>query len=89
MKVDGEQIQVDRTSSTKKAREQHALYRTLANNMFVGVSTGFEKKLVLQGVGYKAAMQGSKAVSLSLGESAQAVLNFRKASRLKSTRRRS
>ena len=53
MKVDGEQIQVDRTSSTKKAREQHALYRTLANNMFVGVSTGFERKLKLVGVGYK------------------------------------
>ncbi len=66
MKVEGEQIVVDRTSSTKKAREQHALYRTLANNMFVGVSTGFERKLKLVGVGYKAAMQGSKAASLSL-----------------------
>ena len=70
MKVEGEQIVVDRTSSTKKAREQHALYRTLANNMFVGVSTGFERKLKLVGVGYKAAMQGSKAVSLSLGKAA-------------------
>ena len=76
MKVDGEQIQVDRTSSTKKAREQHALYRTLANNMFAGVSTGFEKKLVLQGVGYKAAMQGSKAVSLSLGKAHPDVCEF-------------
>ena len=44
MKVEVEQILVDRTSSTKKAREQHALYRTLANNMYVGVSDGFEKK---------------------------------------------
>ncbi|CAL6358860.1 unnamed protein product [Bathycoccus prasinos] len=76
MKVEGEQIVVDRTSSTKKAREQHALYRTLANNMFVGVSTGFERKLKLVGVGYKAAMQGSKAVSLSLGKAHPDVCEF-------------
>ena len=76
IKVEGEQIVVDRTSSTKKAREQHALYRTLANNMFVGVSTGFERKLKLVGVGYKAAMQGSKAVSLSLGKAHPDVCEF-------------
>ena len=76
IKVEGEQIVVDRTSSIKKAREQHALYRTLANNMFVGVSTGFERKLKLVGVGYKAAMQGSKAVSLSLGKAHPDVCEF-------------
>ena len=51
---------------SKKAREGHGLYRTLCNNMMVGVSTGFEKKLKLVGVGYKAAMQG-KDLNLALG----------------------
>lgn len=64
-KGDGE-IKVARANDSKKAREGHGLYRTLANNMMVGVSTGFEKKLKLVGVGYKAAMQG-KQLNLSLG----------------------
>jgi large subunit ribosomal protein L6 len=76
MEVEGETIKVARLDSTKNAREQHALYRTLANNMFVGVSTGFEKKLKLIGVGYKAAMQGSKAVSLSLGKAHPDICEF-------------
>jgi hypothetical protein len=41
--------------------------RTLANNVVVGVSTGFEKKLQLQGVGYKAAVEGTKKLTLVLG----------------------
>ena len=59
-------IKISKVDQSKKAREGHGLYRTLANNMFVGVSTGFEKKLKLVGVGYKASMQG-KALNLALG----------------------
>ena len=51
------------------------MYRTLANNMMVGVSTGFEKKLKLLGVGYKAAMQG-KDLNLSLGYSHPVIMKL-------------
>ncbi|MBM3207140.1 MAG: 50S ribosomal protein L6 [Chlamydiae bacterium] len=44
----------------------HGLYRSLLNNMIVGTSKGFEKKLVLIGVGYRASVQGSK-LDLQLG----------------------
>ena len=61
------EIAFARADDSRRAREGHGLYRTLANNMMVGVSTGYEKKLKLVGVGYKAAMEGSKAINLSLG----------------------
>lgn len=57
------------------AREGHGLYRTLTNNMMLGVSTGFERKLKLVGVGYKAAMQG-KALTLALGYAHPVVLDI-------------
>jgi len=53
---------------TKKGRPLHGLYRTLINNMVVGVSEQFDLTLVLKGVGYRAAVQGTKIV-LSLGYS--------------------
>ena len=49
-------------------RSQHGLARTLINNMIEGVSKGFEKKLLINGVGYTASKQGSKLV-LKLGYS--------------------
>ena len=55
-----------RRTSPRRLVRGHGLYRTLCNNMMVGVSTGFEKKLKLVGVGYKAAMQG-KDLNLALG----------------------
>lgn len=64
----GDAIRLQRTDDSPDARKGHGLYRTLTNNMFVGVSKGFEKKLKLLGVGYKAAMQG-KDLNLSLGYS--------------------
>ena len=51
------EITFAKADESRRAREGHGLYRTLANNMMVGVSTGFEKKLKLVGVGYKAAME--------------------------------
>jgi len=70
--VDG-MLKVTKANESKKAREGHGLYRTLANNMMVGVSEGYEKKLKLVGVGYKAAMQG-KDLNLSLGYAHQVIV---------------
>jgi large subunit ribosomal protein L6 len=67
-------IRLAKADESKKAREGHGLYRTLCNNMMVGVSDGFQKKLKLVGVGYKAAVQGD-AINLSLGYAHQIILD--------------
>jgi large subunit ribosomal protein L6 len=61
-------LTVTRDSDSKDARSAHGLSRTLINNMVVGVTDGFEKKLQLVGVGYKAEKQGTLLV-LNLGYS--------------------
>ena len=55
-------------TETKKVRALHGLYRTLINNMVVGVSEQFDLTLILKGVGYRAAVQG-KEIVLNLGYS--------------------
>jgi large subunit ribosomal protein L6 len=57
-----------RPSDEKQHRSMHGLYRALVNNMVVGVSQGFVKKLELVGVGYRAASNG-QVIELSLGYS--------------------
>jgi large subunit ribosomal protein L6 len=59
---------VARDNDTKQCRANHGLMRALINNMVVGVSAGFEKKLEILGVGYKAESKGGK-VLLNLGYS--------------------
>jgi len=71
--VDGDQVQVDRSSDLKDQRAKHGLYRSLINNMIVGVSTGWTKELELVGVGYRASNQGQK-LDLALGFSHNIVL---------------
>lgn len=61
-------LTVTRDSDDKTHRSQHGLARTLINNMVVGVTNGFEKKLQLVGVGYRAEKQGKKLV-MNLGYS--------------------
>lgn len=61
-------ITVTRKSEEKYDRSMHGLSRTLIANMVEGVAKGFSKQLEIQGVGYRAAMQGTKLV-LSLGYS--------------------
>ena len=68
IKIEGEEILVSRPSDLKKIKSLHGLTRTLLNNMVVGVNTGYEKKLQVVGVGYKAAKAGSE-LTLSLGYS--------------------
>jgi large subunit ribosomal protein L6 len=65
---EGDEILVTRPDDSRTARSLHGLTRTLINNMIVGVSTGFTKKLELQGVGYRAALKGAN-LELSLGYS--------------------
>ena len=62
------QIKVDPRNDTKKARALWGTTRATVNNLIVGVSKGFEKKLEINGVGYKAAVAG-KNLQLSLGYS--------------------
>lgn len=66
VKTSDNQISVERDSEEPKVRARHGLMRSLINNMVVGVSQGFEKKLEINGVGYRVAMQGSN-LKLNLG----------------------
>ncbi len=66
--VENNQILVTRPSDEKEHRSLHGLTRSLVNNMVVGVTKGFEKKLELSGVGYRAAKQGNHLV-LTVGYS--------------------
>ena len=59
-------VTVSRDGDDAEKRAQHGLARTLINNMVVGVTAGYEKKLQLVGVGYKAEKKGSKLV-MNLG----------------------
>lgn len=61
-------LRINLQKSTKPSRSLHGLYRTLINNMVIGVSEQFTLTLNLKGVGYRAAVQG-KEVVLSLGYS--------------------
>ena len=67
-KVDNGKIVVSRQGEDAQAKALHGLSRALLNNMVRGVTEGFVKKLEIQGVGFKAAVQG-KNVNLSLGYS--------------------
>lgn len=60
------QILVKRKDDTRQSKAFHGLYRTLLSNMVEGVVKGFEKHLLIQGVGYRAAVQGQSLV-LQLG----------------------
>ena len=68
IKVEGAEVTVARPNDLKKMKSLHGLTRTLVNNMVVGVTSGYEKKLEVNGVGYRAAKAGKK-LTLSLGYS--------------------
>ncbi len=75
--IEGEVLTVARKNEEKQTRADHGLYRSLINNMVQGVSTGFEKKLELVGVGYRASNQGQR-LDLSLGYSHNIVIELPK-----------
>ncbi len=66
--LEGGQLIVTRIDDSRQARSLHGLTRTLIANAVFGVSKGFEKKLEIQGVGYRANMEGSN-LNLVLGYS--------------------
>jgi large subunit ribosomal protein L6 len=68
VKLDGGHIKVDPRNETKRARSQWGTSRTLVANLIAGVTKGFEQKLEINGVGYRAAVQG-KNLQLALGYS--------------------
>ena len=68
IKVEGAEVVVSRPNDLKKMKSLHGLTRTLVNNMVVGVTQGYEKKLEVNGVGYKASKAGNK-LTLNLGYS--------------------
>jgi large subunit ribosomal protein L6 len=68
IKVEGGQVIVTRPNDLKKMKSFHGLTRTLINNMVVGVTEGYEKKLEVNGVGYRASKSG-KTLTLNLGYS--------------------
>ncbi len=65
---DGDVVNVSRPDETKRMKSLHGLSRTLINNMVIGVTEGYAKKLEVNGVGYRAQKSG-KTLNLSLGYS--------------------
>src|SRR5690554_5884650 len=75
VKVEDDQIVLERPSESKEHVAKHGLYRSLINNMVQGVSTGWTKNLELVGVGFRASNQGQK-LDLALGFSHNIVLDI-------------
>ena len=67
-KLEGNQIVISRAGDDRKVRALHGLARALVANMVTGVKDGFEKKLEIVGIGYRAQVQG-RAIQLALGYS--------------------
>ena len=68
IRQEGDELIVEANDESREANAQHGLTRTLVHNMVVGVSEGFEKKLQLIGVGYRATLKG-RDLELALGYS--------------------
>ena len=68
------QVAVTPRGTSKRARQQWGMTRSMVENLTIGVSTGFKRELELVGVGYRAAMQG-KDIKLSLGYSHDVVFD--------------
>jgi large subunit ribosomal protein L6 len=68
VKLDGGEIKVDPRAETKRARSQWGTARSLVANLIAGVTKGFEQRLEINGVGYRASVQG-KNLQLALGYS--------------------
>ncbi len=66
IEVNDKEIVVKRPTDQKRHAAMHGLYRQLINNMIIGVTQGYEKKMEIVGVGYKASNQGNR-LELSLG----------------------
>jgi large subunit ribosomal protein L6 len=77
IRVEGEEILVERPTDQIRHRALHGLYRSLVANMVVGVTDGFKKELELVGVGYRAAVTGQQ-IDLALGFSHNIIFDLPK-----------
>ena len=68
VKMEGGGVKVNPRNETKRARSMWGTSRTLVNNLVIGVTKGYERKLEITGVGYRAALQG-KNLQIALGYS--------------------
>lgn len=75
VELPGNELVVNRPSEAKFHKSLHGLTRSLIANMVIGVTTGYEKSLEIQGIGYKAALSGKK-LNLSLGLSHPVLLSL-------------
>jgi large subunit ribosomal protein L6 len=66
--VAGDSLEVSRKDDSKQTRSYHGLYRNLINNMVIGVTKGFTKSLLINGVGFRAEVKG-KILNMNLGYS--------------------
>ena len=66
LSVEDNVVKIDPRGSSKRARQQWGMSRTMVANLVAGVTTGFKKELEIQGVGYRAQMQGN-TLKLNLG----------------------
>ena len=73
IKQEGSEIVVSRPNDLKKMKSLHGLTRTLIHNMIIGVTEGYEKRLEVNGVGYRAAKEGKNLV-LNIGYSHQVIV---------------
>ncbi len=64
--IDGETVSVTPRGSSKRARQQWGMSRTMVANLVTGVTTGYKKELELNGIGYRAQLQGN-TLKLTLG----------------------
>jgi|TARA_B110000902_G_scaffold261185_1_gene335474 large subunit ribosomal protein L6 len=69
LSVDGQVVSVEPRGKSKRARQQWGMSRTMVANCATGVTDGFKKELEINGVGYRATMQGDKVLKLALGYS--------------------
>ena len=67
VKVEGDQLIVTRKDDAKISKSRHGLMRSLLNNMVVGVSKGFEKRLEINGVGFRLNSKGPQEIEMALG----------------------
>lgn len=74
-KNDDGQIEVSRPDDERESRSLHGLTRTLVNNMVIGVTEGFEKKLEIVGVGYRVLSKGPKQLEFQLGFSHPVIID--------------
>ena len=66
VKQEGDTLVVSRPNDEKETKSRHGLYRSLINNLILGVTEGFSKTLEIKGVGYRAALKG-KTLEMNLG----------------------